>query len=134
NCDKGNLAYWSEGKTFSVIPMTDPKDVGQHNIGTAKVNGRSIRVTFDTGASRSILERPAAERVGFSASAPGVVSAGISGGIDNHAIETWIAPFASFQIGGETITNTKLRVRTINLTNSDMLLGADFFLSHRILV
>ena len=81
-----------------------------------------------------MLKKSAAERVGFKADAPGVVAGGLSGGIGRDVAENWIAPFASFEIGGEKVTNTRLRVATINLPDSDMLLGADFFLSHRVLV
>jgi hypothetical protein len=50
---------------------------------------------------------------------------------------TWlprIAPFQSFRIGGEEIRNTRLRIGDTGLDDVDMLLGADFFLSHRIYV
>ena len=47
----------------------------------------------------------------------------------------YIAPFASFKIGdAEEIKNTELRIGDIGLDNADMLLGADFFVSHRVFV
>ena len=46
---------------------------------------------------------------------------------------TWIAPFASFKIGDEEIRNTRLRIGDI-ATDIDMLIGADFFLSHHLYV
>jgi tetratricopeptide (TPR) repeat protein len=49
-------------------------------------------------------------------------------------IEAFLAPFASFAIGDEEIKNTRLRVADLDLPQSDMILGADFFLSHRILI
>jgi len=48
--------------------------------------------------------------------------------------QTWIARFASFKIGDEEIQHAQLRFGDINLTDADMLIGADFFLSHRIYV
>jgi hypothetical protein len=49
-------------------------------------------------------------------------------------VQTWIAPFASFRIGDEEIRNTHLRIWDTGLRDVDMLIGADFFLSHRIYV
>jgi tetratricopeptide (TPR) repeat protein len=54
-------------------------------------------------------------------------------GLGSRAVDTWVAPFASFKIGDEEIKNTKLRVGDTSM-DSDMLIGADFFLSHRIYV
>ena len=47
---------------------------------------------------------------------------------------TWIAPVDSFQVGGEEIKHTHLRIGDVGLDEIDMLLGADFFLSHRVYV
>ncbi len=65
---------------------------------------------------------------------PGAVYAGTSNGIGSRRIDTWVAPFDSFKLDGEEIQHTKLRIGGVELTDSDMLLGADFFLSHRIYV
>jgi hypothetical protein len=42
--------------------------------------------------------------------------------------------FSSFRIGDEEIRNTRLRIGAIGIAEADMLIGADFFLSHRIYV
>jgi tetratricopeptide (TPR) repeat protein len=49
-------------------------------------------------------------------------------------IQTWIAPFQSFKIGEEEIRDTHLRFGDIDLGIADMLIGPDFFLSHRVYV
>ncbi len=50
-------------------------------------------------------------------------------------VRTYIAPFASFKFAdGEEIKNARLRVADIDFEIADMLIGADFFLSHRIFV
>jgi hypothetical protein len=46
---------------------------------------------------------------------------------------THLAPFSSFKVGDEEIRNPRLRVGDTR-EGTDMLLGADFFLSHRIFV
>ena len=89
---------------------------------------------FDTGAPTSILSLQAAARAGIKPESPGVVPAGESSGIGRGVYATYIAPFASFKIGEEEIKNTRLRFGGIELPNADMLIGADFFLSHRIYV
>ncbi len=64
----------------------------------------------------------------------GVVAGGESWGIGSRTVKTWIAPFQSFKIGDEEVRNTKLRIGELGLPYTDMLIGADFFLSHRIYV
>ena len=104
-------------------------------MGGASVNGAQITVLFDTGASTSVLSLSAASRAGVKPDMAGVVEAGYSTGIGRGAVKTYIAPFASFKIGDdEEVKNTRLRMADINLSQGDMLLGADFFLSHHILV
>src|SRR6202035_3157438 len=49
-------------------------------------------------------------------------------------VQTWIAPVDSFKIGDEEIRHTSLRLTDTDFEGIDMLLGADFFLSHRIYV
>jgi tetratricopeptide (TPR) repeat protein len=48
-------------------------------------------------------------------------------------VKSWLAPFASFKLGDEEIRNTRLRIGEPGV-DADMLIGADFFLSHRIYV
>ncbi len=134
-CDKANLAYWSAGKAVSRLPLKGGEGPVLTKVTTpAKIDGRQINVHWDSGASLSVLSRPAAARAGITANSDSVVAGGISYGIFGRGLETSLAPFGTFEIGDETITNTRLRVADIELQGGDMLLGADFFLSHRILV
>jgi tetratricopeptide (TPR) repeat protein len=55
-------------------------------------------------------------------------------GIGRRSTDSYILPFASFELGNETIKNIRLRVGRSDFTGADMLLGADFFLSHRVFV
>jgi tetratricopeptide (TPR) repeat protein len=105
-----------------------------HTLGSASINGAETRVEFDTGAATSILSLRAAAHAGIRPDSPGVVSAGTSYGIGKRTFANYIAPFASFKIGDEEIKNTRLRIGDIDLQSADMLIGADFFLSHRIYV
>jgi tetratricopeptide (TPR) repeat protein len=151
DCDKAMLAYWAIGTStpYSVIDIASLTEEdrslgssiqGTRNVlnprttGVAYVNGVRIRVEFDTGAATSVLALNAAARAGIKPDSPGVVYAGTTFGIGKDTITSYIAPFASFKIGDEEIKNTRLRIADIDLPHADMLLGADFFLAHRIYV
>lgn len=131
------LAYWSArtGKPYSVIDIELSNPHQPHTRSVAYLNGQKIKVIFDTGSSRSLLTRSAAKRAGITADSPGAVAAGNVHGVGRDSVRTWIAPFASFKIGDEEIRNARLRFAEADtLVDADMLLGADFFLSHRIYV
>ena len=135
-CKKVNLAYWVTGTSqpYSMMDIEWTTPRSPHTTGTATINGVSIRVMFDTGAYTSVLSERAAERAGVRVDSPGVTDAGYSRGIGQHPVKTWIAPFASFKLGDEEIRNTRLRIGEPGIDTADMLIGADFFLSHRIYV
>jgi predicted aspartyl protease len=134
NCKDSARVYWLKpGESFSSVAFRPISTFDSHVIGTAYLNGRKIRVLFDTGAPVSMLSIRAAERAGVKPGSPGVVrSITLRGGTGLQVLQTWIAPFASFRIGSEEVRNTKLRIADIDLAEADMLLGADFFLSHRV--
>ncbi len=127
------LAYWAAGKPYSAITIPLRTAENPHITAPAEVDGKPIRVLFDTGASTSFLSRSAAARAGIKLATEGVTDGGIVRGISMSAVETSIVPFASFGIGNEEIRNTRLRVAKVDMSE-DMLLGADFFLSHRVFV
>jgi tetratricopeptide (TPR) repeat protein/predicted aspartyl protease len=134
-CGKTVMAYWvKDAEVYSVIDIAWATAGSPHTTSTAYLNGVKVRVLFDTGASTSVLNLRTAERAGVRTDAPGVVKAGYSRGIGSRAVETWIAPFESFKIGDEEVKHTKLRIGAIGTNEVDMLIGADFFLSHRIYV
>jgi tetratricopeptide (TPR) repeat protein/predicted aspartyl protease len=133
-CDHGDLAYWvKDNQPYNIMHIDEVSLWEPHTRGDAYVNGARIHVLFDSGAGTSVLSLRAAERAGVKPGAPGVQSAGYSTGLGQGMSETWIAPFASFKVGDEEIQNTHLRIGNVGI-DTDMLLGFDFFLSHRIFV
>ena len=88
--------------------------------------------------------------LGITAETPGVIAGGCVRGIGKEPTESWIAPLKSFAIGDEVVRSPKIRFANLWLhtryerTGSnlrrridglpDMLLGADFLRSHRVLV
>lgn len=136
DCKGQPLAYWAAAvnKPFSVIDIESATAKQPHTMGIAYLNGTKIRVLFDTGAARSVLTLSAARRAGITSESAGVEPGGNERGIGNRVVKTWIARFASFKVGDEEIEHARLRFADVLLLNADMLIGADFFLSHRIYV
>jgi predicted aspartyl protease/Flp pilus assembly protein TadD len=136
NCGNVNLAYWAAEKKLavSVIEIETPTPAAPHTAGTVMLNGVKIRAIFDTGAATTMITKGAAARAGIKPDSPGVEPAGESGGIGRRTYASWIGPFQSLKIGDEEIRKIRLRFADINQTDFDMLIGADFFLSHRVYV
>ena len=134
NCRDSLLAYWVHpDDTLSVVKMESTDVSSPHTITTAYLNGERIRVMLDTGASVSIVTLRAARRAGMTPDSAGVIPGGTDYGLGRRTFDTWIGRFNNFKIGEEEIQNARLRFADFDLP-VDMLLGADFFLSHRILV
>lgn len=147
-CQGANLGYWADNAIEIDLTHTgkrpvsrdrntneyDPGDLDRDVRAIALVNGQKITVTFDTGASASVLNKSVAARIGVTPDTPGAVFVGLGGGIGPGSKGAWVAPFDSFALGAERINHTRLRFEDLSEVQTDMLLGADFFLSHRIFV
>jgi tetratricopeptide (TPR) repeat protein/predicted aspartyl protease len=133
-CGKANLAYWANGKSQSTIVIEPRSPQNPHTIGTIYVNGKVVRGTFDTDASTSILSLSAAARAGITPESPGVVDGGMIWGFGHKRVRTWIAPVNLLAIGdGEQIQHARIRFGAMDV-DTDMLIGADFFIAHRVYV
>jgi tetratricopeptide (TPR) repeat protein/predicted aspartyl protease len=135
-CEHANLAYWVKSdQSFSTMPIDAIDRKNAHTVGVAYINGQKIRIAFDTGAYTSILSISAAAKVGVKPDSNGVVAAGYSTGVGRGTAKSYIARFDTFKVGdGEEIKNARIRIADMDLKFADMLLGADFFISHRIFV
>lgn len=135
-CQAYMPAYWHGTSSVAEIDIAEPiTRESPHVIGTATLNGLTVRVVLDTGASRSILTLKAAARAGIHPGDADVVDGGMVYGIGAASVDTWIARFDNLDLGGEQVKNARLRIGDIDLPeDGDLLLGADFFLSHRIFV
>ena len=131
-CEKANMAYWAGSEPVDVIDLMAPLGVRLPAIRAhAKLNGKDLVVLFDTGAT-TIVSKRMALRIGMAEAdmrPDGIVYGGGRG-----SGKAWTALFDSFQIGGEQVLHNRLRVGEFDLKEADMLLGIDFFLSHRIYV
>lgn len=134
-CDKAMLAYWTrEPAKVSMMPIAPTSPLEPHILGHAIVNDLPIKVMFDTGAGRSMLKLSAALKAGGQLVADDASADEAVRGIGRRATDSYIVPFSSFEIGNETIKNIRLQVAKADYPGPDMLLGADFFLSHHVLV
>jgi tetratricopeptide (TPR) repeat protein/predicted aspartyl protease len=143
DCNDQPLAYWAVNTTYSFVNLhyTDRR---RPELRTeVMINGHRMTAEFDTGAGRSWLSLQAAERAGITPDSPGVKSLGIAYGIGPAPARVWSAPVDTFQVGGEKVTHAHLLIGDFEPKNPDgsdntqfpdMLLGDDYFLSHRIYV
>jgi tetratricopeptide (TPR) repeat protein len=133
NCKHVDLVYWAKpGDAYSAMDIEDTTPIEPHTTGRVSLNGAKVRVQFDTGAATSIVGLRAAASAGLKPGSPGVQPAGYSTGIGRKPVQTWIGTFPVLKIGDEEIRNARLQFA--DLDDFDMLLGDDFFLSHRVYV
>ncbi len=132
DCSETGMAYWADGKPVSELTLIrDDRSKIPAVEAVAELNGKKLRVLFDTGA-QSLVSLRAAKRIGLNES--NMKPAGkVYGGGRGEAV-AWTAVMDRFEIGGEAISNIRLAVADFELRDTDMLLGIDFFLSHRIYI
>lgn len=132
NCSDHSLAYWHGGNSVAELHIETTTPASPHWISEAKINGRKIRVLFDSGASHSLLDSGTAAKLGIKPESVGVQAAGVTSGVGPHTVELVYARFDTLDLGGELIKNARLFVGDLSrVSGIDLLLGADFFLSHR---
>jgi predicted aspartyl protease len=130
DCAKTNLAYWAPGAgDYIEIQAIGPNQL--FIVGEVKVNGHSVKATFDTGANRTILSESFARRIGIRP--PARTGSQVSGDRPN-VVKAWATSVDSFSIGAEEIKNTQLLIGKLDNLDEEMVIGMDFFLSHRVLV
>ena len=148
DCKNDVLAYW--GGSFSVSPIKPVSSENPHFNVQIALNGHRMDAILDTGAAESVVTTDAALRAGLPTNNPKVRPIGSSGGFGKERVRTWLGTFDSFGIGDETIKNAKLQIADLFGADAEvetgsrvasrpentpsMLLGADFFRSHRVMI
>jgi len=135
-CGRTGLAYWAGDKPYTMLDLEGNPDgmFRPHTIATVMLNGVKIKALFDSGAQSSLLSLATAKRLGVTPDTPGVEFVGNGGGLGTHRVPTWLATFDKIDIGGEAISKPRIRISQLDLGNADMLIGVDFFLTHRMFV
>lgn len=133
-CQGVNLAYWAkDGQAYSEIPLEWANRDDPHTEAVIYINGAKMRATFDTGTGMSFITESAAARAGVRTTDPGVRPLGKNHGLD-ASFNSWAGTFASVKIGDEEIKNAPMMIGESKTAAFDVLLGADFFLSHHVYV
>jgi len=132
-CEKSSMAYWAGETPVSELDLIRVFGERTPEIkARIQVNGKTVKALFDTGAT-TVISLHAAQRVGVKPADMTPKDQEWGAGIGK--VDSWIARIATVDIGGETITNNHLIVDDFDLPGDrDMLVGADFFLSHRVYV
>ncbi|HEY4081089.1 MAG TPA: aspartyl protease family protein [Burkholderiaceae bacterium] len=131
DCSKTMMAYWAGDKPVGELELQDSNRSSKVPaiVGTARLNGKKLDVLFDTGALSSV-SLSAAKRAGITDMKPN----GRIYGAGRGNAESWTAVADKFELGGEAISNIRMEVADFSDNDFDMMLGIDFFLSHRIYV
>jgi predicted aspartyl protease len=146
-CDGDQVVYW--GAAYSVLPL-ERTNLAELLV-RVKVNGAPVLAQLDTGSDISVLTRGGAARAGMSPTSKGMERGGKIQGAGHEKITAYVGDFDSFSFGDETIRHTKLWIADLFHANKeydpaisaipvkvvdtpDMLIGADFFKSHRVYV
>ncbi|MBB6252465.1 retroviral-like aspartic protease family protein [Nitrospirillum iridis] len=146
DCGDADLMTWDGA--YSVADFRPLTSFLPQIILDLQLNGQHVQALLDSGAYYSILTVDKARGLGVKADAPGVTPVPPITGINGGRVRAWVATFDSFTIGDETIKHPKLRFGEISYeaywTSNDrdfmavrenqMLLGADFLRSHRVLI
>ncbi len=134
DCERAMLAYWDKDSPFSQIDILPATPLSPHTRGDVYLDGIKLRALFDTGAAVSTLTTAGARLAGIDLKGSHLTVAGSSVGIGRREAKTWITTVDRFKIGDEEIRHAQLRITEISSFDTDMLIGADFFLSHRVYV
>ncbi len=144
SCRSDQMVYWAP--TYSQAPLQASQQGGPFEVDV-QLNGRPVRAEIDSGAARSVASLQVAERAAVRLNR---VEAGAEG-IGGRVLPESVGELDSFTIGDETIRKTRLRfldmagaLQTRSLGSHiprardgvvpQMLLGADFLRSHRVLI
>ena len=147
DCSGDQVVYW--GRSYAMTPMLEGHDRKAIQVRVL-INGRPVRALMDSGADLSTLTSTAAERVGGKAASPGLMPGQDAEGFAGVRLTSRAKIFPSFSFGDETIKNARIEIADMFTADEEvpigsmapqavidfpeMLLGADFFRSHRIYV
>jgi predicted aspartyl protease len=147
-CLHANLAYWrdkQQSSSYMDFPYASDRDVTGSLVndtapsrlieGLMFVNGVRVRAVLDSGAFQSVFSLRGAARAGIKPDSPGVSKAGPITGVGIGVDQSYIGTFDSIRLGeNEELRGVRVRIAELDLGDADLLLGADFFLSHHVFV
>jgi len=132
-CGKTELAYWAGDAPVVRLPLVAGPDGSNTAIHVnVRINGQDSLAMLDTGATRTSLTLQTARRAGMRESE--LTPTHRAGGAGEGLVRSWTGDVALFELGGEKIGNSRLTIDDVKDANQDVLVGLDYFLSHRIYV
>ncbi|MBH9551564.1 retropepsin-like aspartic protease [Inhella gelatinilytica] len=131
DCEEVHPVYWAND-----VPVIEADLEGGPRDKTlrvdVKVNNKRFNAILDTGAFASILNLSAARRAGMERDS--FKELGRIGGGGEGSLRVWTAPLRSFELGGQKVSELNIKVSEAHSRDFDLILGLDYFLSHRIYV
>ena len=147
NCKGDGVVYWAS--SYSMVELLTPPGDSKWVEAKVQLDGHSVVAMFDSGAWASTVTTQAVHQAGLESEIP-VTDTDTTRGIAGKAMDTSVAMFKTINIGDEGVRNVELRIanlfgkNTAKQTGShiaqsvnndpEMLIGADFFLAHRIYI
>lgn len=129
-CREMSMAYWAGDAPVVEVPLLRHDSNGI--LISTKVNGKKVDAMLDTGAPSTSLTIATARRAGIE-EADMKLQGRVGGAGADHA-RLWTTTVAQFELGGEKVTNNRFQVAEVSTRDWGILIGLDYFLSHRILV
>lgn len=136
HCENTSLAYWVQDDKYNLAEIEPTHNAfDRRTFISVTVNGKKVHALLDSGASATVLSRNAAERAGIDLHGPDAIPGSISIGVGAKPVKTWTVKIDSFSVGSETIQHSQMQVLDEAIgDNTDMLLGIDFLLAHRMFI
>lgn len=131
-CDDADMAYWAGDLPVSRVDLLpDRSKVRPETRAKVMLNGHEVMASFDTGAS-TLVSLKAARQAGLQDA--DLRDASVATGLGQGHVKRWTGNFDRVSLGGETVIHNRLDVSDFEFASFDMLVGMDFFMSHRIYV
>jgi predicted aspartyl protease len=146
DCQPAQMMYWS--KTYSMAELERLSSQDPKIKLAVQVNGKRLIAILDSGSQLSTVDRNAAVPAGVIKS--DAESTQSFTGISGRPHESWLGYFATLAVGDEVLKNAKFWVGDVFSPDQEsqtgsrlaytpdnlpqMMLGCDFFLSHRMIV
>ena len=131
-CARTNMAYWAGDTPVSELSLIhEYREKTPAIRASVQLNGHEVTALFDTGALTAVSLH-AAHRAGVKDAdmTPWQEVTGAGRG----KMTSWTAPFDRVELAGEAVLHNHLEVTDFEMSDAEMLVGIDFFLSHRIYV
>ena len=132
DCEKTSLAYWAGDAPVIEAPLISYARNDRAVRVPVLINGEKVQALMDTGAPSTALMIGAARKAGIAEA--DLKPAGRTGGAGAEFAREWTARVDRFELGGEKVSNNLMRVTDVSDNEYGMLLGLDYFLSHRVYV